>query len=180
MASRVVPVLRELDGAALADDEGGDAELLGEQLQAAVGVVRLEGVEQAGGAAGEGGAGVEVGHEVGQVVDVEDAVLVVVPRDQADHPGGVELAQVGQEDRVGLAGRDVHDGDVVGQRAVQAYDARVGDREQVAQHPDHRGDAGAGGDEEELAALGGQHELAGGLLEVDQGARRACRGRGGC
>ena len=62
--------------------------------EAALGVVRLERVEQAGRAAGEGGALGQVGHEVGQVGDVEHAVLVVVPRDQADQPGVVERAQV--------------------------------------------------------------------------------------
>ena len=36
--------------------------------------------------------------------------------------------------------------------------------------PIDRRDAGAGGDEEEPATLGRQHELAGGLLEVDQRA----------
>ena len=46
----------------------------------------------------------------------------------------------------------------------------VGDGEEVAEHPDDRGDAGAGGDEEELAAVGGQHELALGLLEVHERA----------
>ena len=45
-------------------DDG--AEALGGQLEAAVGVVRLEGVEQAGRAAGVGEAVVEVGHERGQ------------------------------------------------------------------------------------------------------------------
>ena len=50
--------------------------------------------------------------------------------------------------------------------------AVVGAREEVAQHADDRRDAGAGGDHEELAALGRQHELAGRLLEVDQRAGR--------
>ena len=49
-------------------------------------VVRLEGVEQAGRAAGPGLALGEVGHQVGQVGDVEDAVLVVVALDQPDQP----------------------------------------------------------------------------------------------
>ena len=80
----------------------------------------------------------------------------------------------------GWLGRDVHDDDVVVGAAGQPQHALVGDREQVAQHADHRGDAGAGGDEEELAALGGQHELAGGLLEVDQRAGPGLRGPGGC
>ena len=45
---------------------------------------------------------------------------------------------------------------------------RVGAREQVAQHPDHRGDAGAGGDEQQLAGHRvGEHEVALGLAEVD-------------
>ncbi|MDR6174573.1 hypothetical protein QE366_001832 [Nocardioides zeae] len=56
------------------------------------------------------------------------------------------------------------------------HDAAVGHGEQVAQHPDDGGDAGAGGHEEQLGGggavgdLGGQHELAGRLLEVDEGA----------
>ena len=79
---------------------GRDPELLGEQLQAALRVVLLEGVEQSGRAAREGGALVQVGHEVGEVGDVEDAVLVVVARDELDHPGLVELAEVVDEDRV--------------------------------------------------------------------------------
>ena len=68
--------------------------------EAALVVVRLEGVEQAGRAAGERGALAQVGHQVGQVVDVEDAVLVVVARDEADQPGRVERAEVVDEDRV--------------------------------------------------------------------------------
>ena len=67
-------------------------------------VVVLEGVEQAGRPAGEGGALVQVGHQLGQVGDVEDAVLVVVARDEPDQPGLVERAQVGDEDRVGSLG----------------------------------------------------------------------------
>ncbi len=106
---------------------------------------------------------VEVGH-------VEHAVLVVVAGDEIDHPGLVELAKVADEDRVGFARRDVHDGDVVGLAAREAHHPGVGDREQVAQHPDHRRDTGPGGDEEELAAVGGQHELAGRLLEVHESA----------
>ncbi len=78
-----------------------------------------EGVEQSGGAAREGAAVGEVGHQVGEVVDVEDAVHVVVPRDQADGAGGVERLQVAEEDRVGLAGRDVDDDDVEVLAAVE-------------------------------------------------------------
>ena len=65
----------------------------------------------------------------------------------------------------------MQDDDVVRRTARQPQDAVVGDREEVAQHPDDRGDAGPGGDEEQLATVGRQHELAGGLLEVDQRAR---------
>ena len=80
-----------------------------------------------------------------------------------------------------LARRDVHDDDVVAGAAGQPDDAGVGDREEVAQHPDDRGDAGAGGDEEAACRRSvGQHELAGGLLEVDQRARPRPGGRGGC
>ena len=87
-------VLGEADRAALADDRGRDAELLGEQLHPALLVVALESVEQPGRTAGERGALLQVGHEVVEVGHVEHAVLVVVARDEVDHPGLVELAQV--------------------------------------------------------------------------------------
>ena len=140
------------------------------RLRPAAVVVRGEGVEQAGRAAGEGLALGEVGDQVGEVVDVEDAVLVVVPRDEADRAGGVERLEVADEDRVGVARCDVDDHDVVVGAALRAQHAVVGAREEVAQHADDRRDAGPGGDHEVLAALGRQHELTGRLLEVDQGA----------
>jgi hypothetical protein len=64
----------------------------------------------------------------------------------------------------------VDDDDVEVLAAVQAQDALVGAREEVAQHPDDRCDARAGGDEEQLVVVGGEHELAGRLLEVHQRA----------
>ena len=60
------------------------AEPLGGQGQAALGVVLLEGVEQAGRAAGVGQPVVHVGDQGGEVGDVEQAVAVVVPLDQPD------------------------------------------------------------------------------------------------
>ena len=86
-------------------------------------------------------------------------------------PASCERLEVAAEDRVGPAGRDVQDDDVVVGAALGAQHARVGRGEQVAQHADDRRDARAGGDEEELAAaVLGEHELALGLLEVDEGA----------
>ena len=58
------------------------AEPLGGEREAAVGVVLLERVEQAGRAAGVGEPLGQVGHQLVEVVDVEDAVAVVVPLDQ--------------------------------------------------------------------------------------------------
>ena len=84
-----------------------------EQRKPALLVVRGEGVEQTARAAGERRALGEVGHQRVEVGEVEDAVLVVVALDQADAAGRVERLEVAQEDRVRLAGRDVHDGDVV-------------------------------------------------------------------
>ena len=105
------------------------------------------------------------------MVEVEQAVLVVVPGDEPDGAGGVEGLEVAAEDRVGPAGRDVEDDDVVVGAALGAEHAGVGGGEEVAQHADDRRDAGAGGDEEQLAdQVVGEHELALGLLEVDQGA----------
>ena len=85
-------------------------------------------------------------------------------------PAASRACRSRQEDRVGLAGRDVDDDDVEVLAAVEAEDAGVGAREEVAQHPDDRGDAGAGGDEEQPVVVGGEHELAGRLLEVDERA----------
>ena len=130
----------------------------------------LERFQQSGGAAGEGQALREVGDQRGELVDVEHTVDVVVARDQANGTGRGERLEVVQEDRVGPGRGDVDDGDVEGRAPAGPQHALVGGREQVAKHADHRRDAGAGGDEEEAAALGGQHELAGCLLEVDEGA----------
>ena len=85
-------------------------------------------------------------------------------------PASSSSRRLSRKIECGSRRRDVHDDDVVALAALEVHRALVADREQVAEHPDHRGDAGAGGDEEELAALGGQHELAGRLLEVDQRA----------
>ena len=85
-------------------------------------------------------------------------------------PAAASASRSREEDRVGPARRDVDDGDVEVGAPARAQHALVGGREEVAQHADDRGDAGAGGDEEEPATLGRQHELAGRLLEVDQGA----------
>ena len=64
-------------------------------------------------------------------------------------PGLVEGAEVGQEDRVRLARGDVHHGDVVaGARGSRATPESVtGNR--LRSMPDHRGHAGAGGDEQQ-------------------------------
>ena len=80
----------------------------------------------------------EVGDQVGEVVDVEHAVLVVVARDEADRAGGVERLEVADEDRVGVARGDVDHDDVVVGAARRAQHALVGAREEVAQHADDR------------------------------------------
>jgi len=163
----------ERHGAAVADDQALGPEPLGDQRQAAGFVVILQGIEQSGRATGQRGPLGQVGDQLGQVVHVETAVLVAVPADQPDHAVRVELPQVGQEDRVGGTGCDVQHDDVVRLRAREPDHAGVGDREQVAEHADHRGDAGAGGDEQEPATLGGEDEVTRRLLQVDQGARPA-------
>ena len=157
-------------GAAVAGLDPSGAELLGGEGDAGRLVVRRKGVEQARRATGEGLALGQVGHQVREVVDGEDAVLVVVPRDEADRAGGVEGLEVADEDRVGVAGRDVDDHDVVVGAAGGPQHALVGAREEVAQHADDRRDARPRGDHEELAARGREHELAGRLLEVHQRA----------
>ena len=130
-----------------------------------------QGVEQTRGAAAERRARTEVGHQLGQPVEVEQAVLVVVPCDEPDRARVVQGLEVAAEDRVGPAGRDVQHDDVVVGAALGAEHAGVGGGEQVAQHADHRRDAGAGGDEEQLAdQVDGEHELALGLLEVHERA----------
>ena len=111
-----------------------------------------ERVEEARRAAAVRRARAEVGHELGQPVEVEQAVLVVVPGDEPDGARVVQRLEVAAEDRVGPAGRDVQDDDVVVGAALGAEHAGVGRGEQVAQHADDRRDAGAGGDEEQLAA----------------------------
>src|SRR5689334_11452422 len=57
--------LGEVHGAAFADDQVGAPELLGQQIQAALVVVPLKRVEQAGRAAGKGGPLVEVRDQPG-------------------------------------------------------------------------------------------------------------------
>ena len=94
------------------------------------------------------------------MVDVEDAVAVVVPLDQPEVAGRAVRAELVAEDRGRLVLVDVHEGDV----GVDGHPAG----EQVAQHPDHRRDAGAGGDQQQLARdRGRQHELALGLLQLE-------------
>ena len=152
-ASTTVSLRGEGDGAALAGvGEPGGAELLGEQREAGLLVVRGQGVEQTRGSAAVRRARTEVGHQLGQPVEVEQAVLVVVPGDEPDGAGVVQGLQVAAEDRVGPARRDVQHDDVVVGAALGAEHAGVGGGEQVAQHADDRRDAGAGGDEEQLAA----------------------------
>ena len=97
---------------------------------------------------------VRSGTSVGEVGDVEHAVLVVVPRDQPDR-ARPRRARAGRRRRSSRARSARRARRRCRSRAAgQSHDAGVGDREQVAQHPDHRGDAGAGGDEQQLAAVG--------------------------
>ncbi len=130
------------------------AELLGEQGDPGRVVVGLDRVEQAPRPAGVRRPLDQVRDQRLEVVDVEHAVHVVVPRHQAERAGRGELAEVAQEDGVGLGRRDVDHDDVEVAAARQPDDAAVGDREEVAQHADHGGDAGAGGHEEQLARVG--------------------------
>ncbi len=104
-----------------------------------------------------------VGHEVVEIGGCELAVAVGVPLDQAQPALGVEPAQLGPEDDVVRRRRGVHDHDVV--ELVQVR----------PEHPHHRGDAGAGRDEEGLAAMGAEDEVAGGLVELEQRAGRSRR-----
>ena len=134
-------------------------------------VVGRECVEQPGGATGQRASLGQVGHQGGQVGDVEDAVLVVVARDEADRPGGgVERLEVADEDRVWAARGDVHHGDVEAGTALEPERAGIGRGEQVAQHADDGRDARTGGDGEQALDVGLEDELAGGLVEVDQRA----------
>ena len=143
-------------------------------------VVGRERVEQPGRAARQGAALGRSGTSVAEVVDVEDAVHVVVPRDQADRAGVGERVQVAAEDRVAARwarrGRRRCRGPCCG----RAQHAGVGAREQVAQHADDRRDAGAGGDEEQPVVVG----LRARTRRRPARGGRACpggpRGRGGC
>ena len=132
-----------------------------------------QGVEQAGRAAGPGLPGRPVGHRVGQRVRGEPAGQRGVPLDQAQPGGHGQPAQLRAEDDVGRGAVAVHQ-----HRAAQ----RVrGGRGQLAQHAHDRGDAAAGGDEQQL--LGHrvrQHELAGRRPDPQQRADRgAVRQRAG-
>ena len=82
-----------------------------------------EGVEETRGTAAVRRARAEVGHELGQPVEVEQAVLVVVPRDEPDRARVVQRLEVAAEDRVGPAGRDVQHDDVVVGAALGAEHA---------------------------------------------------------
>src|SRR5206468_7859581 len=105
VALDVHPGRLEADGPSLAGDDRRDAELLGVERESPLLVVRGERVEETTGAAGERRTVVEVGHQLLEIGEVEDAVLVVVPGDEADAAGGLERLEVAQEDRVGLARR---------------------------------------------------------------------------
>ena len=130
----------------LARLEEHGAEPLGGERESPLGVVLLEGVEQSGRAAGVGQSVVEVGHQPRQVRHVQHPVRLVVPLDERDPPGVVVRAELVAEDRRGLVDVDVHQHDVGRHRRTAG--------EEVAQHPDHRGDAGPGGDEEQLVGSG--------------------------
>src|SRR5918993_5378237 len=156
----------EAHGAAVAGLHAGGAELLGREGEPGGLVVGGQRVEQAGRTAGERRPLGQVGHEMGEVGDVEDAVLVVVARHQADGTRRVEGLEVADEDRVGVAGSDVHDHDVVVGAPGRPQHAVVGAGKEVAQHADDGRDPRPGGDHQELAALRRQHELARRLLEV--------------
>src|SRR3954453_10963934 len=106
----------EGDRAALAGDQRRHPELLGEQGELTLLVVRGDRVEQPTRTAGGRRALGEVGDDRVDLIEVEDTVLGVVPRDEPDDAGGLELAQVVEEHRLRLAGRDVQHGDVVPRR----------------------------------------------------------------
>ena len=100
-------------GAAVAHDQGRGPEPLGEQVESALVVVLLEGVEQTGGSARERGSLLQVGDEALEVGDVEDAV----GRRSARRAGSVQPRRepASWRRRWSRARRsDMHDDDVVG------------------------------------------------------------------
>ena len=120
-------------------------EPLGVQRQAALGVVLLEGVEQPGrDRRRRRAARSRSGTSVVEVGDVEQAVAVVVPLDQPEVRRPRERPQLVAEDRARLG---------LTLTCTSTMSVSTGARagEQVAQHPDHRRDAGAGGDQQQLA-----------------------------
>ena len=140
--------LAEGDGAALAGHDDRGAEPLDVQRKVPRGVVVLERLEQAGRPAGVRRALGDVGHDRVQVVDVEHAVGVGVQLDEPQPALRGVPAQLVTEDHLGA-----------GQRGVQQHDVggeQHGLREQVAQHPDDRGDAGPGGDQQQLSGIGSE------------------------
>ena len=140
----------EGDRAALAGDEGRDPELLGEQRQPALLVVGRDRVEQATRAAGERRPLGQVGDQRVEVGEVEDAVLVVVPRDEADRAAASSLRRSSRKIESGSLGATCSTTMSYGaERAGRSTPLSV-DGVEVAQHPDHRGDPGAGGDEQQL------------------------------
>src|SRR4051794_30472065 len=123
--------LGEHHGPAVTGHQSGEPELLGAQLETAVGVVLLQRLEQPGGSARQRDALVEVGHQRLDVAHVEHAVLVVVPRHEPDRTGLVEGGQVAAEDRLHLARRNVQHDDVVCGTAGRPDHTRVGDRVEI-------------------------------------------------
>ena len=146
-------------GPAVAGGQDGGAEALGVEAlgDPSIGPAALERVEHPGGSAGPGLALVEVADQAGELLGVEHAVGVGVALDELDAPARGQHPQLAGEDDVLGGRRRVHDDDV----------AELVER--VAQHPHHRRDAAAGGDEQDLVrARVGQDELAAGLVEVDE------------
>ena len=104
-ASTTVPDLREGHRATLAGHHDVRAEPLGVQPvgHPGAGPVLLEGVEQAGRAAGPGLPRGPVGHDRVELGGVEQAVGVGVPLDEPDPAGRGHVPQLGTEDHVGRA-----------------------------------------------------------------------------
>ena len=108
------------------------------------------------------------GTSVVEVREVEQAVACrCAARPAGSGRSACELAQLGAEDRRRRGvGAECTSDDVV--------DAR---RRCVAEHAHHRGDAAAGGDEQDLAAVGAEDEVPGRLVELHEGAGRSRRTR---
>ena len=123
-------------------------------------MVCLEGVEQPHRAAGVRRALGEVGNDGVEVGDVEQSVDVGVQLDEPQPTLGGVAPELVSEDHLGAR-----------QRGVQQHDVGLhGDvaGEQVAQHPDHRGDARARSDEQQLLRHRvTEDEVALGLAELD-------------